>query len=166
MIACFAPWGCYVSGTFLTQKKFFGTNGPGCYIGSWLEHHLFKFWMLMHRTINVNLPECLKMVDLRSTGGNSAWVRALQLALWLGPTGTVAQQTPWFELAGLVHRKLIRTPSLQILDVDAQNHQCQFARVVKGVDLTSTGGNSAWVRAPQLTVQSGPNKLFLHMACL
>ena len=29
--------------------------------------------------------------------------------------------------------------------------QCQFARVVKGVDLTSTGGNSAWVRAPQLT---------------
>ena len=62
-------------------KKFLGTNGPGCYIGSGLEHHLFKFWMLMHRTINVNLPECLKMVDLRSTGGNSAWVRALQLAL-------------------------------------------------------------------------------------
>ena len=27
----------------------------------------------------------------------------------------------------------------------------QFARVVKGVDLRSTGGNSAWVRAPQLT---------------
>ena len=28
----------------------------------------------------------------------------------------------------------------------------QFARVVKGVDLRSTGGNSAWVRTPQLTV--------------
>ena len=27
----------------------------------------------------------------------------------------------------------------------------QFARVVKGVDLRSTGGNSAWVRTPQLT---------------
>ena len=29
--------------------------------------------------------------------------------------------------------------------------ESQFARVVKGVDLRSTGGNSAWVRAPQLT---------------
>ena len=28
----------------------------------------------------------------------------------------------------------------------------QFARVVKGVDLRSTGGNSAWVRSPQLTI--------------
>ena len=27
----------------------------------------------------------------------------------------------------------------------------QFARVAKGVDLRSTGGNSAWVRAPQFT---------------
>ena len=27
----------------------------------------------------------------------------------------------------------------------------QFARVAKGVDLRSTGGNSAWVRTPQLT---------------
>ncbi len=31
----------------------------------------------------------------------------------------------------------------------------QFARVVKGVDLRSTGGNSAWVRAPQLTLTRG-----------
>ncbi len=29
--------------------------------------------------------------------------------------------------------------------------QCQFARVVKGVDLRSTAGNCAWVRTPQLT---------------
>ena len=29
--------------------------------------------------------------------------------------------------------------------------KCQFARVVKGVDLRSTGVNSAWVRTPQLT---------------
>ena len=29
----------------------------------------------------------------------------------------------------------------------------QFARVVKGVDLRSTGGNSAWVRTPQLTLR-------------
>ena len=28
---------------------------------------------------------------------------------------------------------------------------CQFARVVKGVDLRSTTGNCAWVRTPQLT---------------
>ena len=28
---------------------------------------------------------------------------------------------------------------------------CQFARVVKGVDLRSTAGNCAWVRTPQLT---------------
>ena len=27
----------------------------------------------------------------------------------------------------------------------------QFARVVKGVDLRSAGGNSAWIRTPQLT---------------
>ncbi len=27
----------------------------------------------------------------------------------------------------------------------------RFTRVVKGVDLRSTGGNSAWVRTPQLT---------------
>ena len=31
------------------------------------------------------------------------------------------------------------------------NNKRQFARVVKGVDLRSTGGNSAWVRTPQLT---------------
>ena len=30
--------------------------------------------------------------------------------------------------------------------------QCQFARVVKGVDLRSTAGNCAWVRTPQLTI--------------
>ena len=30
-------------------------------------------------------------------------------------------------------------------------HHCQFARVVKGVDLRSTAGNCAWVRTPQLT---------------
>ena len=29
---------------------------------------------------------------------------------------------------------------------------CQFARVVKGVDLRSTAGNCAWVRTPQLTI--------------
>ena len=29
--------------------------------------------------------------------------------------------------------------------------RCQFARVVKGVDLRSTTGNCAWVRTPQLT---------------
>ena len=28
---------------------------------------------------------------------------------------------------------------------------CQFARVVKGVDLRSTGRKTAWVRTPQLT---------------
>ena len=28
---------------------------------------------------------------------------------------------------------------------------CQFARVVKGVDLRSTAGNCAWARTPQLT---------------
>ena len=35
----------------------------------------------------------------------------------------------------------------------------QFARVAKGVDLTSTAGNCAWARAPQLTLcalHSGP----------
>ena len=43
----------------------------------------------------------------------------------------------------------------------------QFARVVKGVDLRSTGGNSVWVQTPQLTsalsceqtVQTGPQAL-------
>ena len=34
---------------------------------------------------------------------------------------------------------------------DAIPSKRQFAREVKGVDLRSTGGNSAWVRAPQLT---------------
>ena len=29
--------------------------------------------------------------------------------------------------------------------------KCQFARVVKGVDLRSTGRKTAWVRTPQLT---------------
>lgn len=29
---------------------------------------------------------------------------------------------------------------------------CQFARVVKGVDLRSTAGHCAWVRTPQLTL--------------
>ena len=29
---------------------------------------------------------------------------------------------------------------------------CQFARVVKGVDLRSTAGNCAWARTPQLTI--------------
>ena len=29
--------------------------------------------------------------------------------------------------------------------------RCQFARVVKGVDLRSTAGNCAWARTPQLT---------------
>ena len=33
----------------------------------------------------------------------------------------------------------------------AEQLQCQFARVVKGVDLRSTAGNCAWVRTPQLT---------------
>ena len=33
---------------------------------------------------------------------------------------------------------------------------CQFARVVKGVDLRSTAGNCAWARTPQLT---GPPSL-------
>ena len=28
--------------------------------------------------------------------------------------------------------------------------QCQFARVVKGLDLRSNAGNCAWVRTPQL----------------
>jgi hypothetical protein len=32
-----------------------------------------------------------------------------------------------------------------------QFEHSQFARVVKGVDLRSTGGNSAWVQTPQLT---------------
>ena len=31
---------------------------------------------------------------------------------------------------------------------------CQFARVVKGVDLRSTAGNCARVRTPQLTLES------------
>ena len=30
---------------------------------------------------------------------------------------------------------------------------CKFARVVKGVDLRSTAGNCAWVRAPQLAIE-------------
>ena len=34
---------------------------------------------------------------------------------------------------------------------EADRGEGQFARMVKGVDLRSTGGNSAWVRAPQLT---------------
>ena len=34
--------------------------------------------------------------------------------------------------------------------------RCQFARVVKGVDLRSTTGNSAWVRTPQLTPSDAP----------
>ena len=33
--------------------------------------------------------------------------------------------------------------------------RCQFARVVKGVDLRSTAGNCAWARAPQLTFVNG-----------
>ena len=32
-----------------------------------------------------------------------------------------------------------------------QHVTCQFARVVKGVDLRSTAGNCAWARTPQLT---------------
>jgi hypothetical protein len=31
---------------------------------------------------------------------------------------------------------------------------CKFARVVKGVDLRSTAGNCAWVRAPQLAIDN------------
>ena len=34
---------------------------------------------------------------------------------------------------------------------------CQFARVVKGVDLRSTAGNCAWVRTPQLTPAAAPS---------
>ena len=36
--------------------------------------------------------------------------------------------------------------------IDSMFTQCQFARVVKGVDLRSTAGNCAWVRTPQLTI--------------
>ena len=39
------------------------------------------------------------------------------------------------------------------------NDKRQFARVVKGVDLRSTGGNSAWVRTPQLTRPLGHARL-------
>ena len=48
-----------------------------------------------------------------------------------------------------------RTLVLQAQPCDAQANQCQFARVAKGVDLRSTGGNSAWVRAPQMTCPEG-----------
>ena len=41
----------------------------------------------------------------------------------------------------------------------------QFARVVKGVDLRSTAGNCAWVRAPQLTGQSCQPILTRPMLC-
>ena len=41
----------------------------------------------------------------------------------------------------------------------AERLRGQFARVVKGVDLRSTGGNSAWVRTLQLTQPSGHAQL-------
>ena len=46
--------------------------------------------------------------------------------------------------------------------------KCLFARVVKGVGLRSTGGNSAWVRNPQQTcrawwaVRCGPARCLGH----
>ena len=42
-----------------------------------------------------------------------------------------------------------RKSMMKFLDEKAH---CQFARVVKGVDLRSTAGNCAWARTPQLTV--------------
>ena len=42
-------------------------------------------------------------------------------------------------------------PLMSIIILLPPSGRSQFARVVKGVDLRSTGGNSAWVRAPQLT---------------
>ena len=41
-------------------------------------------------------------------------------------------------------------PSTELLRHFAS--RCQFARVVKGVDLRSTTGNCAWVQTPQLTL--------------
>ena len=37
------------------------------------------------------------------------------------------------------------------LPCKASVDSCEFARVVKGVDLRSTAGNCAWARTPQLT---------------
>ena len=39
----------------------------------------------------------------------------------------------------------------------------QFARVVKGVDLRSTGVNSAWVRTPQLTLTNCIPLIFVRL---
>ena len=45
----------------------------------------------------------------------------------------------------------------------AQSH---FARVVKGVDLTSTGRKSAWVRAPQMTQRLQAPAIPARTVCL
>ena len=46
---------------------------------------------------------------------------------------------------------LFKIEAQGIFETECGNLRRQFARVVKGVDLRSTGGNSAWVRTPQLT---------------
>ena len=46
---------------------------------------------------------------------------------------------------------LFKMKAQGIFETECGKLRRQFARVVKGVDLRSTGGNSAWVRTPQLT---------------
>ena len=46
---------------------------------------------------------------------------------------------------------LFRIEAQGIFETEPGNLRRRFARVVKGVDLRSTGGKSAWVRTPQLT---------------
>ena len=68
------------------------------------------------------------------------------------------KKVPWNEWAGLLHRKLIRTPSLQILDVDAQNHQCQFTRVLKNGGLKIHWRQLRVGSSPSAGIVIGPNR--------
>ena len=48
----------------------------------------------------------------------------------------------------------VRGHAFVAVEVRAEHlNDCQFARVVKGVDLRSTEGNFAWAQTPQLTTR-------------
>ena len=51
---------------------------------------------------------------------------------------------------GFFPTRLKTVPTLFECCIGCYNVSCQFARVVKGVDLRSTAGNCAWARTPQL----------------
>ena len=57
-----------------------------------------------------------------------------------------------------------QVPSAYLAVADL-NVMCQFARVVKGVDLRSTAGNCAWARTPQLTADTAAGLSCHASAC-